>query len=230
MIKISKRSANQQNIGYTIYNRICDSLRSDILSGEFGVRQRLKVAELIERYGVSQMPIREALQKLEGEGLITIIPHHGAQVRGVSKGFIENIYDLRYAIENLLIRKALERMDEHILDQLVRAQDKYAQIARRKNRNIAEALEANRAFHEIHNKAAGNEEALAVLNRFWMILVNLRINLGLSARRVEEMMEEHKAMVEAFRKKDRNAIVAAHARHCENAKKDLLNLYHEKHP
>jgi DNA-binding GntR family transcriptional regulator len=174
------------------------------------------------------MPIREALQKLEGEGLIAITPHHGAQVRGVTKEFIENIYDLRYAIENLLIHKALERMDDHILDQLARAQDKYAQIARSKNRNIAMMLEANRAFHEIHNKAAGNDEALAVLNRFWMILVNLRINLGFGAKRLKEIIEEHRAMVEAFRKKDLEALMAAHARHCENATKDLLKLFHEK--
>ncbi|MEA1911003.1 MAG: GntR family transcriptional regulator [Spirochaetota bacterium] len=75
----------------TIYSRVSDNLRMAIVSGEFDPGERLKMADLITRFGTSQMPIREALQQLQGEGLIKIIPHRGAQVITIDQLFIKNI-------------------------------------------------------------------------------------------------------------------------------------------
>ena len=76
----------------TIYRRITDSLRMAIVTGEFEPGQRLKMSDLIQRFGTSQGPIREALQQLQGEGLIKIKPHRGAQVRSIDRQFISDIY------------------------------------------------------------------------------------------------------------------------------------------
>ncbi|MBL8228105.1 MAG: GntR family transcriptional regulator, partial [Bryobacterales bacterium] len=70
-----------QGLGDPVYLRVRERLRADILSGRFGPGERIKIAELSKRYGVSQMPVREALQMLQGEGLITIAPNKGASVR-----------------------------------------------------------------------------------------------------------------------------------------------------
>ena len=86
------------------YARVCELLRKDILSGQFPPGARLKIAELSQAYGVSQMPIREALQQLQGEGLLDILPNRGASVRTVDARMVRNIYDLRGAIESMLVR------------------------------------------------------------------------------------------------------------------------------
>src|SRR3712207_3392027 len=64
-----------------IYVRVREQLRTDILQGVFAPGERIKIAELSKRYGVSQMPVREALQMLQGEGLVTIAPNKGASIR-----------------------------------------------------------------------------------------------------------------------------------------------------
>ena len=108
---------DQNNYGEltaTIYARVCDALRSAILSGHFTPGQRLKMSDLTTRFRVSPTAIREALQQLQGEGLITIFPHRGASVRSVDKRFVSNIYDLRFAIENMLIRNASKIIDQSL--------------------------------------------------------------------------------------------------------------------
>jgi len=70
-------------------------IRDDILAGELAFGTRITTAELAQRYGVSQMPIREALRELRGEGLVTMEPNRGARVRAIDPDFVGNIFDIR---------------------------------------------------------------------------------------------------------------------------------------
>ena len=94
------KNGSTDTLSNTIYSRVTDDLRRAIVSGDFESGERLKMVDLIQRFGTSQMPIREALQQLQGEGLITIIPNRGAQVKIIDHDFVSNIYDLRVAIED----------------------------------------------------------------------------------------------------------------------------------
>ena len=69
----------------TTYHRVHKAILSDIVNGTFAPGSRLKVAELCKRYGSSQMPIREALQLLQGEGFVVMSPNKGASVRPITK-------------------------------------------------------------------------------------------------------------------------------------------------
>ena len=88
---------------------ILELLRRDIVAGELPFGSRLRINELATRYGVSHMPIREALRELHGEGLVIIEKNRGARVREFHQGLVEDLFDIRSAIETMLARRAAER-------------------------------------------------------------------------------------------------------------------------
>ena len=204
----------------TIYRRVIDSLRRAIVVGEFEPGQRLKMSDLVRKFGTSQMPIREALQQLQGEGLITIIPHRGAQVRSIDRRFVSNIYDIRIAIESFLIRKVCEQKAMDWVDELKKAQEVYDGLIERGD--IPDLIEANHRFHRVHNEVAGNEEALDTLERTNTLTTVLRATYGYRKERILQVSAEHHEMIECFEKRDVCGVLAAHANHCENAKSNML--------
>ena len=87
------------NLGRTNYQRVRDIIRNDIITGQFQAGARLKISELVERYGLSAMPIREALQQLQGEGLVVLSANKGASVRRIDERFLWQGYEVRKALE-----------------------------------------------------------------------------------------------------------------------------------
>ncbi len=214
------QNESTNSLSNTIYSRVTDSLRIAIVAGEFEPGQRLKMSDLIDRFGTSQMPIREALQQLQGEGLITIIPHRGAQVRSIDRRFLSNIYDLRNAIESLLIRKACEQKKLRWINKLKKIQEEFD--SRIEKSNVQELIEINHRFHQVHNVAADNREALDTLERFNTLITVLRVTYGIDKERIQQVSQEHHEMIKCIENTDFAGALVVHAKHCENAKSSIL--------
>lgn len=107
------------------------------------------------------MPIREALQKLQGEGLVTIEPNCGACVRKIDEKFIADIYDLRGAIDAMLIRRAAARLTETDRRALEIILETHQQAERRGE--FAASLEYNKQFHRVIYRVADNPDATEVI-------------------------------------------------------------------
>jgi len=208
------------SLSNTIYSRVADSLRGAIINGEFDPGQRLKMSDLIIRFGTSQMPIREALQQLQGEGLVTILPHRGAQVKSIDNHFIKNIYDLRIAIESFLLRKACESVDTDWIENLKKAQDIYDSLIEKKN--IPRIIEANHHFHRIHNSVAENQVALDTLERTNRLVTALRTAYGYHEERFHQVSAEHRGLIKCLEKKDINGALDIHINHVENGRSNML--------
>lgn len=106
----------------TLHLKVCNALRKAILCGDLKPGERLVQAELAEALGVSRMPVREALRKLESEGLVTIEPHRGAIVKSFSIEDIREIYELRAELEKMAVEKSIRNMKEEdvaAMDRLV---------------------------------------------------------------------------------------------------------------
>ena len=209
----------------TIYSRVTDTLREAILNGEYKPGQQLKMKDLVERLGTSQMPIRESLQQLKGEGLIRIIPQRGAQVITMEPKFVKNICDLRYAVEMLLVKEACEITDLSWVSNLKKAQDLYDSLIDEKD--SIKIIQANRDFHKVHYDIADNSEALGVLERTNTILTFIRTTYGYSKARILQTSKEHKDIIEGFEKGDREKVIKAASIHLENAKKTFLEEMEE---
>src|SRR3984893_8789589 len=88
---------------------LVDALREAILTGRYAPGSRLVQDDLAETFGMSRIPLREALRRLEGEGLVVISPNRGAIVRPLAPKDVVDLYDLRLALESLALRRAAER-------------------------------------------------------------------------------------------------------------------------
>jgi DNA-binding GntR family transcriptional regulator len=106
-----------------LWETVVGSLRRAIILGEFGPGMRLEEVSLAEKYGVSRVPIREALSRLVHEGLVRLQPHRGAYVVGVGEEDIGHVYECRRLIEEYAVRRTAERIDGSGLDRLSKLVD-----------------------------------------------------------------------------------------------------------
>ena len=100
---------------------VFNTLRKAILKGELKPGERLMEIALAERLGVSRTPVREAMRKLELEGLVVMIPRRGAQVANITEKDLNDVLEVRIALENLSIENACARMTEEQLAELKKA-------------------------------------------------------------------------------------------------------------
>lgn len=209
-------------IGTTAAMRVAEELRRRILEGEFQPGQRLKIEELSALLQISHMPVRVALQTLEAEGILEVFPHRGTVIRGVDRKFIRNMYDVRAAIEGMLTERCAEAIDAVGVVSLEKAEAAFEKAAvRNDSRGI---METNFSLHAIINEVAQNPDAVRVLSQGRLLVEALRMRFGFQVTRVDELIEEHRCLVDAIRKREivRAGVLAK--KHCEAARDDLLAL------
>lgn len=201
---------------------IQQSIRDDILAGHLPFGTRVTTAELALRYGVSQMPIREALRELRGEGLVTMEPNRGARIRSIDTEFVGNIFDIRNALEVMLVRRAarlrtpqdIEQMQviEQALEACVEAQD------------YVGALQANRRLHQLIVSIAANPNAQVMLDRHWLLLAGLWRESKFSPERYSGVINDHQHLIQAISDGDGEAAAILMHAHVLKAKQVLMQL------
>src|SRR5580704_11417424 len=128
----------------TLAEKAFDTLHSAIITGQLRPGARLPIEELAEVLEMSPMPIREAVRRLDGAGLVENIPHRGARVTGLSVIDLAEVTEARLALEVLAIRRAAERFtDEHERA----ARTRLAELNSSPDDNSAATSTAHAAFH-----------------------------------------------------------------------------------
>jgi DNA-binding GntR family transcriptional regulator len=210
----------QPSFSSTSYQRVHEHLREMIITGQIAAGTRLKIADIAGQYAISQMPVREALQQLQGEGLVVIAPNKGATVRSMDRKFISNIFDIRIALETYLTRKACECMTAETLQELEAIE---GQLERAGDlRDMAAHVRLNMEFHRAILAATGNEEAIRLLDLHGNLIGAMRLRYGFRPGRSAAVQEEHRALIHALRRGDAEAAGAIHQLHISSARDDLL--------
>ncbi|MBR7978165.1 GntR family transcriptional regulator [Burkholderia cenocepacia] len=134
---------------------VAASLRDMITNGELAGGERLVERDLAERFGISRIPMREAIQRLEREGLLDIFRNRGAVVRMLSVSDVQEIYDLRVLLEGDAIYRSVKQLDDETLAraELVHRLLGDATVPRRQG-------ELNREFHALLYSCCGNARQL----------------------------------------------------------------------
>ncbi|MBV1776323.1 GntR family transcriptional regulator [Burkholderiaceae bacterium DAT-1] len=102
----------------TLVDKIVSEIRDDILNGVLLPAQALKQVELANRYGVSPIPLREALQRLQVDGLVEYFPYRGAIVARIRRSEIVDIADLRIALETMALKLTVGALDEEQIERM----------------------------------------------------------------------------------------------------------------
>ena len=204
----------------TMSARVERAMRRDIISGVLAPGGRLRVAALSTRYGVSHIPVREALRQLEGDRLVVIDPHKGAILRGVTPKFVRDMHDTRAALETLLVRNAAERITPEGAEELAQLAAAYEQAAA--IGQAATMVEANLALHRRIAVLADNPVAADIMEQGWELVVGIRQRYGFGASRIAAIIDQHRRLVHAIGSGNEDAAVQIAQEHCLDARDDLL--------
>lgn len=126
--------------------RIADMLRESILTAELKPGETIVESALADQFGVSRAPLREALQILNAEGLIEVIPYHKSMVRRLTRADIEELYSLRSTLEAFAIKRIIQNHETLNLDLLKISCDKMVEAAR-----INDAQTVSVFDHQFHD-------------------------------------------------------------------------------
>lgn len=214
------KSRKNDQVGATAEDRALDALRRLIVTGTCRPGERLTVAAIARRLGVSAMPVRAALRQLAGEGLVDADANRGARVRALSADDIRNLYRLRGAVLALLIPGVVRHVSEADLDALDALEARFEAAAT--GGETAEAMAANHAFHATLLAIARDRDAAAVMDRTWALVEALRLRLGFGPGRLDRAVEGHRALLAALRRRDAERATALAVASSDNAMADLL--------
>jgi len=199
-------------------------IRQALVSGRFAPGARLKVAEVSRELGISTMPVREALRQLEGEGIVRILPNRGAVVRPVDGEFLEHLYEVRTALAELALRRAIPRLTLTKLRRLETICEDYEAAAARDD--LAAALTTGRRLHVEIFAIAGNDHARRIFERDWELVQALRLKFGYLPGRMAQIAEEQRMLVDALRRSDLVAATTVIRLHNHAGLEDLLARLH----
>jgi len=195
-------------------------IRDDIAAGRIALGARVTIDDLAGRYGASHMPIREALRQLHGEGLVVMEPGRGARVRGPDRGFVENLFDTRCAIEVVLARGAARHCSAAQIAAL--SQIEQARESAVAAQDYGAALTGNRRFHQMINAAARNRQAEALVDQHWVLIAALWHHHGYGPERFAGVSSDHRALLRTLAAHDSDAAATIMGAHVIKAKFDLL--------
>ena len=219
MDEVASRASNSYR---TAHEMVVGGLRDAILSGVLAGGQQIRQDEIAEQFGVSRMPVREALRQLEGEGMVSFYPHRGAVVSELSYREVVEITELRLILEPSALRKAFEFLGE---EEFVRAEEVLEEI------DLEEDLgsrwgELNWRFHATLFAPADRPRLLEVIKTQHTAYERyLRVHLVLSD--YEKPQREHYKLLELCRQKDLDAASKLLSNHVEDTA-DLLLTYLNK--
>ena len=176
---------------------VFNTLRQAILKGELEPGERLMEIQLAERLGVSRTPIREAIRKLELEGLVLMIPRKGAEVAKISARSLRDVLEVRRALEELAIELACQRMSEEEIDNLQKAQDDFKNaIAEGDAMKIAETDEH---YHDVIYEGTQNAKLIQMLNNLREQMYRYRLEYIKDEDKRKILILEHERVLKAVR-------------------------------
>ncbi len=216
------------------------TLREAILKGELKPGERLMELQLAAKLGVSRTPVREAIRMLEQEGLAVTVPRKGAEVARMTEKDMEDVLQIRRALDELAVGLACDNMTEDKLTKLYEALVCFEESTR--TGDVKSIAQTDMEFHEVIYQAADNPKLVNLLNnlreqtnnsRLVQIINNLREQMY--RYRVEylknddvypALIEEHQKIYEGLKRKDKETVVKIVGNHVVNQEIMVKNIIH----
>lgn len=199
---------------------VFNTLRQAILKGELKPGERLMEIALAEKLGVSRTPIREAMRKLEQEGLVVMIPRRGAQVANITEKDLNDVLEVRIALENVAIEKACTHMSEEDMNKLWLAAKEFEYTI--EEGNLVKLAEADVAFHEIIYQSSDNKRLIQVLNNVREQIYRYRVEYLKEGETRDQLVREHEELTKAIRERNVERAKQLSFQHIENQRMAII--------
>jgi len=212
----------------TIRRRIYEHLREQLLNGEIVPPNHLIEAKIAREIGTSRTPVREALHSLELEGLIESIPRVGYVVKPTSEQEVEEICEIRMAIEGVAVRWAMKKAQKRLIEEL------------KKNISLSDAkvlkgevkafVDLDARFHEIIARLSGSKRLLELAQTLRRHMLRYRIQSIYLVDNVLRAIKGHKGILRAIERQNLEEVNKAIRNHMEQVKKDVLRYVFKETP
>ncbi|MCR4716125.1 MAG: GntR family transcriptional regulator [Lachnospiraceae bacterium] len=174
---------------------VFNTLRQAILTGEFLPGERLMEVSLADRLGVSRTPVREAIRKLELEGLVVMIPRRGAQVASITVTDLKDVLEVRCELEEFAAKLACERITELEKETLKEAEAKFEQAIEKKDLKLIAERDVD--FHDVIFNATKNKRLLQMVNNLREQMYRYRIEYIKDFDYHETLVSEHREIMKS---------------------------------
>ena len=196
------------------------TLRRAIQNGVLQPGERLMEIQLSRQLGVSRTPVREAIRKLEQEGLVITSPRRGAVVADITKADLEDVLEVRTVLEELAVRKACLRMGSKELAMLRQASEDFEECVRLGD--LPACARSDEAFHEIISSFSGNRRLIHILKNIRGQVYRYRLASLKNKEMHPDLIREHRQLCDAISRADADAAAAIIRGHIERQRLAIL--------
>jgi len=179
---------------------VFENLRTAILEGNLKAGKRLMEVQLAEQLGVSRTPIREAIRKLELEGLVVMLPRKGAYVANMSFKDLIDVLEIRASLEGLAASLASERLRDEDIVELERVAKEFEKSVR--EADIDTVLKKDVEFHEKIFLMANNKKLYHLITSLWEQVHRFRVTYVSNYEASLSLVDEHNRILEAIKSGD----------------------------
>jgi len=204
----------------SLKDRVYLNIKFQIMRGTLKPGTRLPEEELSKIMNISRAPIREAFNRLEKEGFVTIIPRKGAAVSNVTAQIIEDIFEIRETLESLAVKKSLRKIS---LEKLEKLGNDFKEFINKpvNTGNRIQYLTLDKKFHDLLSQNCGNIKLIELLTNLQEVIHWLR-SFSLERTTFSGSAKEHLAIIKALKKNDERLIIERLVQHLQRAKNSLL--------
>ena len=190
------------------------TLRRQILMGELKPGERLMEVKLTKKLGVSRTPVREAIHMLEIEGLAKVIPRRGASVSDITEEDLQDVLEVRCALEELAVELACARRSEEDIFNIKKAARAFVEAT--KTGSISEMAEKDVAFHNRIFSASGNKRLIQLVGNLSERMYRYRIEYLKNKGVYEGLIKEHSDIIRYIEGNNPSEARAAIRKHITN--------------
>lgn len=205
---------------------VFNTLRQAILKGDLEPGERLMEITLANKLGVSRTPIREAIRKLELEGLVHMIPRKGAVVASISEKDMRDVLEVRITLEELAVKLACKNMTPEDIDVLKKAGQVFENAVISKD--IVNIVDADVVFHDVIYGKTGNNRLIQIISNLREQMYRYRLEYIKDARTHSILISEHNDIIKCLENKDLNGVQYAIREHVGNQERGIVRAIKDR--
>ena len=223
MVKIPKLKVESYQ---PLRDVIFETLRKAIINGEIKPGERLMEVAIAEHMGVSRTPVREAIRRLEAEGLVTMVPRKGTHVSELSAKDIIDVLEVRGALDKLATSLAAKRMKPQQLRALESIHKQFVSCVEKEN--IEGAVKKDIEFHDAIYAASGNSRLIGVLSTLKEHIYRFRVIYLRDMNIAEYVEQEHEEILNALREGNDKLAGELSEKHIKNQMNAIVEALSQK--